>query len=229
MAKGSGAAVLGFMLIGVLAVALLFGGQIIGFVSGLPDYIQDWIDSIRGTFPGAGGDVEGQTWIGYTVHYTDGTSDEVREEAPTFSLFPLSITFGGKTVSSVSVNLKAQLYGDIGSWSGVMSMQTEAYKKPESVPKTSATANYTKEGSTWMNGEIKVLASYTVLASTLEQLADTYGEGEWQLQFLASVQLTVHVDGVPIMLNAASPAGGMDFTYDEGVDGLSVFGGSETW
>ena len=225
----SGAMVLGIMLVGVLAVALLFGSQIIGFVSGLPDRIQDWIDSIRGTFPGAGGDVEGQTWIGYTVHYADGTSDEIREEAPTFSLFPLSITFGGKEVSSVSVNLKAQLYGDITSWSGVMSMQTEAYKKPDSTPKTSATANYTKEGSSWMDGEIKVLASYTVLASTLEDLADTYGEGEWQLQFLATVSLTVMVDGAPVTLSAASPAGGMDFTYTDSVEGLSVFGGSEQW
>lgn len=214
MAKGGGAAVLGFMLIGVLAVALLFGSQIIGFVSGLPDRIQDWIDSIRGTFPGAGGDVEGQTWIGYTVHYADGTTEEIRESAPSFSIMPFSISLKSGFLSSLTVNLKVQLYGDdLDSWSGDFNLHTELYKTGEATPRTSASANYTKQGSSWVNGAIKTLATYDLSADDLENVAQTYGQGEYTLQFTGHVKLTVTSEGVPIDLSAAAPSGTMTFLY----------------
>jgi hypothetical protein len=111
-----------------------------------------------------------------------------------------------------------------------MSIQTEIYKKPETVPKTSATANYTKNGASWSSGETKVLASYTVQASLLETLVATYGDGAWQLQFVGTVNnLKITIGGAQIDLPADSRAiGNMDFTYTNGVPtSLSIFGGSE--
>lgn len=230
MGKGSGAGILAIMLIGFIAVAFLFGPAIISFVSGLPDLIRDWVGEFQGTLPGAGGDINGQTWIGYTVMYSDGTSEEVREEAPSFSLVPLSITFKNKAIQSVSVHLKARLSCDkaIGVWDADLSMQTEIYKVGDSTPKDSATATYTKTGSSWVSGETKVLASYTVQASKLEQLVSTYGDGRWQLQFNGFIDLSVTVEGAVVDLSAASPAGGMDFVYTNGVPtSLSVSGGVE--
>lgn len=230
MAKGSGASVLAILLIGGLAVAVLFGSAIINFVSGLPSWLENFIAKIEGSLPGSGGDISGQTWIGYTVTYTDGTSEDIRQEAPTFSLLPLSITFKNKVVSQVRVDLKAKLScsESMGSWSGVVSMQTEIYKGSEHTPKTSATANYTPSGASWSDGTTKILATYTVSASTLEQLVDTYGDGAWSLQFLGSVVLTVNVGGADIELSAASPAGTMTFNYAGGSQtSLSVTGDSK--
>lgn len=231
MAKGGGAG-LAILLVGGLAVLLLFSGTIISFVSGLPSQFQDFIDQIRGGLPGAGGDVSGATWIGYKVFYEDGTFEEIRQDAPTFSLVPLSITFGakGKNVSSVQVDLKAKLSSSdsMGAWKASLTMQTEIYKHGESTPKTSATVLYSKNGPSWSSGETKILASYTVQASTLEGLVKSYGDGAWQLQFLGHVNLTVKVNDVPVVLSAASPAGGMDFNYVNAVpQSLSVFGKGE--
>ena len=210
----SGAMVLGIMLIGVVVVALLFGSQIVGFVSGLPDRFEDWINSIRGTLPGAGGDVEGQTWIGYTIFYVDGSSEEFYESAPSFSIFPLSITHQHGIVSSVTVNLKAQLYGEgLSGCSGLVSMKTELYKTGTSAPKTSATANYTVQQSSWADGAVKVLASYSISEAEMEDIARVYGQGEYSLQFTGSVKLTVTSEGVPVELTGASPAGTLRFLF----------------
>jgi hypothetical protein len=234
MAKGSASGMLAVLLIGGLAVALIFGGSILSFVSGLPSFIEDFIGQIRGGLPGAGGSFEGATWIGYTVFYADGTSEDVRQSAPTFSLMPLSITFKNKDVSSVRVDLRAKLSCDkpMGVWAANVSMKTEVFKMSDSVPrtaKTSAIANYSKNGASWGNGEVKVLASYTVQASQLEDLVFTYGDGHWLLQFLGILTLNVSVDGVGVDLPAGvAPSGGMDFNFVNGVpNSLSVTGGSE--
>jgi hypothetical protein len=233
MAKGSATGVLAILMIGVLAVALLFGGTIISFVSGFPSVIQDFIGQIRGSLPGAGGDFKGAAWIGYTVFYADGTSEEVRQDPPTFSVFPLSITFKGKDVSSVRVDFRTKLScdKDMGAWRANVSMKTEFFKMSDSVPrtaKTSAIANYTKAGASWGDGEVKVLASYTVPASQLENIVFTFGDGHWLLQFLGIMILEVEVDGVGVGLPAGiAPSGGMDLNYVNGVPtGFSVFGDS---
>lgn len=232
MRNNSLAAIPVILIVGVLVVLLLFSDTIMGFVSGLPQQIQEIIKQISGRLPGAGGNVTGQTWIGYTVFYADGTSEEIRQNPPSYSLFPLSINFGTKELSSLRVDLKAKLSSDktMGVWAAIVSMQTEIYKKPETVPKTSATANYTKNGVSWSSGETKILASYTVQASQLQTLVVTYGDGAWQLQFLGHVNLKMTVAGSVIDLNAADPAGGMDFTYTSihtCAPVTNVFGGSE--
>jgi hypothetical protein len=227
----SGAMVLGIMLVGILAVALLFGSQIIDFVSAFPDNVTDWINSIRGTLPGAGGDVEGQTWIGFTVSYADGTSEEFYESAPSFSLFPFSIAHNNKDVDSVTVDLKAQLYGSsLTSWSGDVSMTTELFKSGVSTPKTSATANYTVQEASWGNGDVKVLATYTVTSEQLDNVAWTYGFGEYSLKFSGYVKLTVTSAGVPIDLTGASPSGTLNFVFASNTSppsGFSIVGDAE--
>jgi hypothetical protein len=240
----SGGAGLAILMVGGLAVLLLFSASIIGFVSGLglPTLIQDFMDQIRAgidSFPdgSGGGNFVGDTWIGYTVFFSDGTSQDIRQDPPplsrTYSLVPLSISFSGKEVSSVRVDLKAQLSSDsvMGFWNATGGMKTEAFKMSDSAPrtaKTSSMVNYTKSGSSWANGEIKVLSSYTVPASQLENIVFTYGDGAWLLQFMAVLQINVTVDGVLIDLPiAVAPSGGMDFTYNNGVPtGFSVLGGS---
>lgn len=241
--KGSGAGA-AILIIGGLAVLLLFGSTLIGFVSGLPTQAQGWmqqfqdfIAQIRGSLPGGGsGNFSGSTWIGYTVFFADGSSQEIRQNVPVFSLVPLSITFQGKNISSVRVDLKAQLSSTkvISAWNATVGMKTEAFKMSDPVPrtaKTSAMANYTKFGSSWSSGEIKTLASYTVSASQLENIVFTYGDGAWLLQFMAVIQLHVTVDGVmndlPIVV---APSGGMDFNYFNGApQSLSVFGKCENF
>jgi hypothetical protein len=241
MAKGGGAG-LGILVVGGLAVLLLFSGTIMGLVSGFPSLIgdlpsqfQDFINRIRSGLPGSsGGDVSGVTWIGYTVYYMDGTFEDIRQAVPAFSLVPLSISFSGKEVSSVRVDLKAQLESGsiMGFWNATVGMKTEAFKMSDSAPrtaKTSSMVNYTKSGSSWADGEVKVLASYTVAASQLENIVFTYGDGAWLLQFMAVIKIAVTVDGVlgdlPV---AVAPSGGMDFNYNNNaLASLSVSGGRE--
>jgi hypothetical protein len=238
----SGGAGLAILMVGGLAVLLLFSASIIGFVSGLPSQSQSWIQQIidyigqiRGSLPGGGsGNFSGSTWIGYTVYFTDGTSQDIRQEANTFSLVPLSITFAGKELSSVRVDLKAQLSSTktITEWNATIDMKTEAFKMSDSVPrtaKTSAMVNYTKSGSGWVANSVKVLASYTVSASQLENIVFTYGDGAWLLQFMAVLQIDVSVDGIKVDLPiAVAVPGGMDFTYSNGVpSSFSVFGDVE--
>jgi hypothetical protein len=153
----SGGAGLAILVVGGLAVLLLFSSSIIGFVSGLPSQSESWIQKIidfitdiRGGMPGQGtGNFSGSTWIGYTVYFSDGSSQEIREDKPTFSLVPLSISFGGKEVSSVRVDLKAELSSSkvISEWNATIGMKTELFKMSDSVPrtaKTSSMVNYTK-------------------------------------------------------------------------------------
>jgi hypothetical protein len=223
----SGGAGLAILMVGGLAVLLLFSASIIGFVSGLPSQSQSWIQQIidyigqiRGSLPGGGsGNFSGSTWIGYTVYFTDGTSQDIRQEANTFSLVPLSITFAGKELSSVRVDLKAQLSSTktITEWNATIGM------------KTYSMVNYTKSGSGWVANSVKVLASYTVSASQLENIVFTYGDGAWLLQFMAVLQIDVSVDGIKVDLPiAVAVPGGMDFTYSNGVpSSFSVFGDVE--
>ena len=212
----SGGAILAILLIGGIAMLLLFGGSLMAFASDLPGAIGDFINQLRNAFNGgAGGDLTGQTWIGYTVYFTDGTNQEIRQESPSYSIMPLSISFAGKEILTLKADIKAKLIcGEaIGAWSSDCSITFEAYLKPEATPKTSSTATYHNQGASWANGETKTLQSITIQASQLEAVVSTYGDGAWLLQYLGTVDLTVNVGGVDIDLNAANPAGGIDLTY----------------
>lgn len=228
MAKNSGSTILVILIVGCLATALLFGSQIMGFINELPSLIEDFLNQIRNG-GGSGGSISGSYWIGYTVNYVDGTSEEIREDAPTFSLVPLSITFHDKDILNIQVHFKAALTcrDTMENWNTKLSMQTEIYKGTETTPKTSATATYTKTGSIWVNGETKVLATYTVQAQTLEGLVSTYGDGKWHLNFKGLINdLTVTINGAPVALTLDDPAlGGVDFVYvNETPTSLSVTG-----
>ena len=223
---------LAILLVGGLAVLLIFSGTIMELVGGLPGQIQTWIEQIQGNLPGSGGGtVTGYTWIGYTVTFTDGTSQDIRQTRPAFSLFPFSITFDGKEISTVKVDIKAEFTeGAISSWDSNSSLRVELYKKPETVPKTSSTGHYLQNGQTWALNTIKTIGGFTVPASDFENVFANFGDGAYQLQSKGSVALRVTVGGSTIDLDTVAPAGGLDFMYDDGVpSGFSVLGGESAF
>lgn len=227
MANSAAAAIL---IIGLVVVLFLFSSQIIGFVSGFITGIEEFIQRLMGQFTDTG-DINGYTWIGYTVFFVDGTSKDIRQDGPpSMSLFPLSIAFENKDIAYFRVDVKAQLTGEnLGSWESETTLQMEVYKKPETVPKTSSTGHYEKQGSAWSSGAVNTLASVTVQAATLEEVVATYGGGSWLLQWIGTVDLSVTANGALVELSSASPAGGMDFTYDTNEpnpSGLSITGGA---
>jgi hypothetical protein len=226
MGKGNSSAV-AILIVGALAVLLLFSGTIIAFIGGLPGQIQGFIERIRGGLPGTGSNVSGYTWIGYTVTFADGTTQDIRQSRPSLSLFPFSISFDGKNLTQIRLDIKAEVdEGDITAWNTSTSLRVELYKKTEGTPKTSSTGNYTQSGSTWVSNTVKTICSFTVGITTLESVIRTYGDGAYLLQAQGTVSLTVTSGGSTFTLDTVTPAGGVDITYSNGSpSGLSIFGG----
>lgn len=216
--NGSAVLIVGVILIGLV----LFGGVLIGAVSGLipqlEDFIQQIIDSLQGIPHGGGGeDIQGASAISFVVYFSDGTHEDINGEM-SYSLLPLTIKFNNKTVARIEVNLLVKLSGEeIDSWTVASSMHTELYKKTETTPKISSTANYTKSGAEWQSGTIKTVASWSVEASELDTITKTYGAGGYLLQETATLELELSVGGESQHYDAQPVAGGLDFTYQSGV------------
>ena len=226
---GSSAALL-VVIAAVLIGLLLFAGPLMALVGNLPLMIQDWIAQIRGSLPGAGGNVTGSVGIGFLLTFTDGTTQEINQNL-TYSILPLSISFDSKDLANIRISVNAKLKSTVTDWHSTTSMRIELYKKPDATPVTSSTGSYPQSGSAWTANAIKTLAQVSFQASVLDQVvAQSGGNGNYLLQVTANVDLTVTAsDGAQVTVHATSFAAGIDFTYSDGTPvSISIFAPPKT-
>lgn len=205
----------------VVVVALLFGGTIVAFVSGaIPNvtaWFEDIISQIRGVISGGGDTATGMSSVAFRVYFADGSTPIEINQDMSYSILPLSISFQGKTVSQIEVDVLVRMSGaNIGAWNTNTTIHTELYKKPETVPKTWASGSFVDGGTSWSPGAKKTVAKYIVEASLLDDAADDYGDGDYLLQVTADLALNVNVDGIAQTYEASPMAGGVDIAYSDG-------------
>jgi hypothetical protein len=207
----------GLIIIGaVLVVLLLFSGPLIAFATGIftqfNQAISGLINQFGGGAGGSGQNMTGEAWFAFTVHFSDGTSQDINMN-PTYSIFPLSITFENKTVTALDTFIRLNLVGSkMGSWSTTSSQHIEVYLNPNTTPATSSTASYTDSGSAWTSGETKTIQTTTIQSSTLDSLFAQYGTGTWLFQTTGSVALAISVNGVNEQFTATLNAGGVQLS-----------------
>lgn len=221
--------VVAVVIIGVLYLGpqLLPDSELGENLGGIWDSIENWIANVvddvspGGGDPIGGGSVTGYAGVRFLIRFSDGTT---REFAPdlsgTLSLLPLSITFEGKEIQKVDIDIQAKLNGDnIQSWNTVTSQQIEIYKKDSSTPKTSSTAYNNENGGSWNSGDIKTISHTSIFGSTIDNIVATYGDGNYLLQVNSVVDLEVTIDGELSEFNSVNPAGGLDFSFSSGNPG----------
>lgn len=212
----SGKAVTLAIIVAVLIGLLFFSGSIMAA-------IQEWI----GRFQGGDGGTSGYSGVCFRVNWKDGTF-KWGNASMTFSILPLTIVYEGKEIQSIDIYVVAKLTGTSGitAWSTSTSQQLELYKTlpADPVPKTSSTGIYPASGTTWAEGAKQTLAYTNILGSTLDNLVETYGEGNWLMQINANVNLTATINGVPTAFTSSAPSGGINFAnyYLHGTPTLSI-------
>ena len=218
------------LIIILIVVAVLIIPQI---VSGEGFSFDDIINSIQNFINGltGGGDTDGYVGVGFTIHYSDGTTEDFGA-SPTFQISPLSIKVVGKPVDSIDVIVRAKfITSNITSWSSEVTQQIEVYKEPttsSSEPYFSSTGYFNDNGDSWDSGTVKNLAVTTFEASVLDDLVDSYGAGSWAMQVNVSVDLEAVINGVNEVFDGLAPSGGIGFTYstDGDTPSLSVSTGT---
>ena len=146
--------------------------------------------------PTSGEATHGAVWFAFTLHFSDGTSQDLNmnaPESPMFSLFPMSITYMGKTVSSMDVLIRLKLTGDgLGLWGTTSSQHIEIYFNGASTPATSSTGSFSDSGSSWTSGETQTINTVTISGTTLNTLFATYGYGSWVFQTTGVATVTIN-------------------------------------
>ena len=191
-------------------------------VDSIFDGFADWYRDFMGFFNQ--GYVDGFIGIGFTVHYTDGTSEDFGA-SPTFSVSSLSISVLGKDVNSIDVIVRGKFTADnVGVWSTHISQQIELYKTPELSPKYSSTGYFEESGNGWVADEVKTLSSVALSATVIDNLVAIHGVGEWFMQVNVSADVEAEIDGVNQTFEGLAPNGGLTFKYTsiESPDSFSV-------
>lgn len=228
-----GSVFMAFAIIAIVVICVLYFGPILlpdteigEDLSGFWDSIGNWISEVVGDVqhdPGdtGPGSVTGYAGVRFLIRFQDGTSREFEPDlSGTYSIIPLSITFEGKEIQYIDIDVQAKLSGEgVQSWNTVTSQQIEIYKKDDSTPKTSSTAYNNENGGTWNSGDIKTIAHTSILGSTIDNIVTQYGDGNYLLQVNSEVDLTVTVDDEQVEFNSVNPAGGLDFSYSQGNPG----------
>jgi hypothetical protein len=112
---------------------------------------------------------------------------------PTFSLFALSVTWNGKTVSSIDVLIRLKVTGsNLGAWSTTASQHIEIYLSPSTTPASSSTGSYPDSGGSWISGASNTILDTPISGSTLDALFGEYGTGSWVFQTTGYVTLTMN-------------------------------------
>lgn len=211
--KGGGFAVILIIFVIVCAVLILpsvVNGE--GFSFG--GIFDDFFNFIGGL---VGGDNDGFVGVGFTVHWTDGSSKDFGA-TPDFSISSLSIFVEDKEVEEIDIIIRGRFTAEnVGQWSAVITQQIELYHKPSVTPLYSSTGTFEKAGYSWTPDDTKDLSTYTLEADTISDLVDTYGDGGWLLQVNANIELEVDVDGVTQTYTGLAPSGGIDFEYNDAV------------
>lgn len=207
----------------ILLAAVLFIGACVVIPAtlmsfGVPVNIVDGIgDFFKNLFGGANS--TGYSAVSFRIFYTDGTYDDVTPTNNGFSLVPMTVTYNGKQIQSVTINTNAVLVGDaITSWSSNTAQRIEFYKAGENIPRTSSSGNYPASGASWASGSSKQIATTTLTGATIDSVVAGYGTGasDWSMQVTNTVTMNAVVGGVSGTYTASAPAASMTFHYASG-------------
>lgn len=195
-----------------------------GFLDGFLDAIGfgDQDDGIS-DLPGMNDKARGLTAVAFKVEYSDGTPAQTFEtKFQGLSMIPLTIKVNGHPISRITCSTTGKVTGaTLTAWSTTTHMQTEIYKQGVSVPKTSASSDYTKTGGSWTDGSVYNLATYTVQASQLDQIVSQYGAGTYYIQLVSNVKLNTNVEGQTYNLEAKA-VGALTIDYSSSGTPLQI-------
>lgn len=154
--------------------------------------------------------------IAFNVHYKDGTS-ETFEPKPTLSVLSLSIYVGGKEISGIDVIGKVKLNTGgrtVSSWSATTAQQMEFYKGGATVPELSSTGYFSESGGSWTDGTTKTVFTTSITASQIEGAIAGYGDGNWNIQVIETVTMTVNSEAGQETLQGTA-VGGLAITFSD--------------
>jgi len=159
-----------------------------------------------------------------TVNYADGSPPDIYKQS-SFSLLQLYtlVDLSNKEIESFLVTMKSTLKtsGTVTGWQIIGSIQTEVYKTPETIPKTSGTYEFDTSGTSWPDGETKQLHQFTLHWSQVEAAIAQFGEGSWSIQINGNVDISVDfADGSEDVADADAHAS-MPFIYEN--SGITQF------
>jgi hypothetical protein len=157
------------------------------------------------------------------VEYSDGTPAQTFEtKFQGLSMVPLTIKVNGHPISQITCGVAAKVTGaTLASWSTVTHFQTEIYKSGTTVPKTSSSNDYTKNGGSWPAGTVYNMAIFTVQASQLDQIVSQWGAGTYYIQSVGNVKLTTAVEGQSYELTAKA-VGALTIDYSSSGTPLQI-------
>lgn len=201
-----------------ILVFLLFNAQI---MVAIPN-VESWIGQFLGNLGIGSRNVAGSTSLGFTIHYFDGTSKDINQNA-TFSLLPLSIFFEGKQVESIDVDFRAKLNNAIDSWSSVSTITIE-FSNPEATSTTPISLNITANGGSWSSGTIKNIASTTLRWHDLELMLNLASPQttHWHLSVSATTKLTATINGTQSNFTSTPATGFVDLDLKAPTISLSI-------
>ena len=149
------------------------------------------------------GNAQAEAWFAFTLYFSDGTSQSLNMN-PTFSLLPLSISWEGKTLTSMTVFIRLKVTGtDLGAWQTSTSQHIEVYFNGASVPATSSTGTFTDSGGSWTSGDSESISNITISSATLSSVfASNGGVGTWVFQTTGATNMQITSNGVLQTLSA---------------------------
>lgn len=210
----------------VIAIILvLFGSTIISELAPIGNStLNSFSDFINRFILHKSTSANGYSAINFVVHFTDGSTQTYGPTTQQYSVAPLSIVIAGKVVQSVDIKIVLRLVNATGitNWVANVTQHAELYKITETVPTTSSTGSFASSGTSWANGEQKVLSQNNIPASMLEPLVNDVNNGGWKLQETASIKLSVTQNGITDSYTSTVPACSLEFTYTNGIPSLSV-------
>ena len=217
MANNSGPALLVLLIAGALIVLVLFSGTILTGATEIFNNINAGIASFMASLGGTTGllptptptakaspspgssptptpvtvPLSAESWFAFTLHFSDGTSQNVNMN-PTLSILPLSIMYEGKTLTSMDVYIMLKVTGsNLGPWTTTASQHIEVYYNGATIPATSSTGQFNDAGSSWTSGQAQTILDTPLTADQISSALNQYGYGTWVFQTTGYVSLTI--------------------------------------
>jgi len=153
------------------------------------------------------------------LHFSDGTSQDLNMN-PTFSIFPLSISYNGKDLASLDVFIRLKVTGsNLGAWNTAASQHIEVYFNGASTPATSSTGSFSDSDVSWTSGTTISIIDTALTSAQLDSVFNANGGvGSWTFQVTGTVSLSITSNGV--LQNLSANLGQNDITLVE--SGFSV-------
>lgn len=207
------------IVIGLIVVVVIGAPALINSLSDTWTELLDWVKygfkdtDLTGNLTGNGDQTKssGHAHMAVKVFYTDGTSQEFKEE--TFSILPLTITDEtGKTVREIQYTeyIKLNYEGVVSSWSTADNWHAEIWNTGAVIVDESKSVT----GTSWANGEDKRLSSITLTAEDIEAVLTE--AQSYILDTTVSSTLTVTFTDETTHTKSGEASASWNFNYTDG-------------